>query len=281
LIYAARWHRIHGLRKMILSGVALAGAFLLPLAPWAARNFVTLREVQFISPRYATLPGEFAPVGYYKWTSTWLERYRDTFSSVWAIGEEPMSIDDTPSTAFDSPQEKARVAALFSEYNADSSLDISPEVDREFAQIARERTRRHPLRTYIVVPFQRALTLWFTPRVELLPIDGNMFPLGEQWRDSHANVLTIAGFASLGYLYIALAFAGFVFAWREGRAGGGVSLQDSWNLWGIGLLVAYLLVRTAFLTTVEAPEPRYVVSCYPAVLALIALLFAGRRVRES
>jgi hypothetical protein len=44
------------------------------------------------------------------------------------------------------------------------------------------------------------------------------------------------------------------------------------NLWGIALILVYFIVRTAFLTTVEAPEPRYVVSCYPALLALIALL---------
>jgi len=44
------------------------------------------------------------------------------------------------------------------------------------------------------------------------------------------------------------------------------------NLWGIGLLLAYFLIRTVFLTTVEAPEPRYVVSCYPGILALIALI---------
>ena len=44
------------------------------------------------------------------------------------------------------------------------------------------------------------------------------------------------------------------------------------NVWGIGFLLAYLLVRTAFLTTVEAPEPRYVLSCYPVVLAFISLL---------
>ena len=44
------------------------------------------------------------------------------------------------------------------------------------------------------------------------------------------------------------------------------------NLWGIALLLAYLFVRTAFLATVEAPEPRYVINCYPAVLALAALL---------
>ncbi|MBZ5659770.1 MAG: hypothetical protein LAO08_05125 [Acidobacteriia bacterium] len=281
LIYAARWRGVLGFRKLLLQGVAMAGAFLLPLVPWAVRNFVTLHEVQFISPRYTTLPGEYAPVGYYAWTGTWLERYRDTFSSVWAIGEEPMNIDDTPPAAFDSPQEKTRVAALFDQYNRDLGLDISPEVDREFAQIAKERTRRHPLRTYVRVPFQRVLTLWFTPRVELLPIDGNMFPLRDQWQDSHANVLTVAAFAALGYLYIALAIAGIRLARRAGRPGHGANLQDAWNLWGIALLAAYVFVRTAFLTTVEAPEPRYVISCYPAVLAMIALLFAGRKRRKS
>jgi hypothetical protein len=275
LIYAARWGRLLGLRKLLLHGGAMAGVFLLPLLPWAVRNFVTLREAQLISPRYATLPGEYAPVGYYAWTGTWLERYRDTFTSVWAIGEDPMRIADTPTAAFDSPEEKARVAALFEDYNHDSGLDISPEVDREFANIARERTRRHPFRTYVSVPFQRMLTLWFTPRVELLPIDGNMFPLREQWRDSHANVITIAAFAALGYLYFAFAVAGIWFAWRQARSANASSAEFSWNLWGAALLIAYLVVRTAFLTTVEAPEPRYVVSCYPALLSLIALLFAG------
>ena len=281
LIYAARWWRVVAFRKLLLQSAAMAGAFLLPLLPWAARNFVTLHEVQFVSPRYATLPGEYAPIGYYAWTGTWLERYRDTFTSVWAISEEPMSMDDTPSAAFDSPGEKGRVAALFDAYNLDPGLDISPDVDREFAQIARERTRRHPFRTYVRVPFQRALTLWFTPRVELLPIDGNMFPLRDQWQDSPANVITIAIFAALGYLYFALAIVGIWFALRKRRVGVDSNSGDSWNLWGIALIVVYVIVRTAFLTTVEAPEPRYVVSCYPAILSLIALLFAGREVRES
>jgi hypothetical protein len=44
------------------------------------------------------------------------------------------------------------------------------------------------------------------------------------------------------------------------------------NLWGIALLMTYFFLRTAFLTTVEAPEPRYVVSCYPGILAFVSLL---------
>jgi hypothetical protein len=281
VLYAARWRGVLGLHKMALAGLAMAGAFLLPLAPWAARNFVTLHEVQLISPRYTTLAGEYEPIGFYAWTKTWLERYRDLDCSLWAVSEVPMHIDDFPPTAFDSPQEKARVAALLDQYNRDPELDISPKVDREFAEIAAERTRRHPFRTYVRVPFERVLTIWFTPRTELLPIDGNLWPLGEQWHASHANVLTVAGFGALGYLYVALAIAGIGVVWRAGRARGTSNLQDTWNLWGVSLLVAYFFVRTAFLTTVEAPEPRYVVSCYPAVLALIALLFAGRWRRPS
>ena len=281
LLYVARWRGSLGLRKLALAALAMAGAFLLPLVPWAARNFVTLREVQVLSPRYATMPGEYAPVGYYAWTKTWLERYRDIYFSVWAIGEDPMSLDNTPSMEFDSPREKAHVAALFEQYNQAPEMDISPEMDREFAEIAAERTRQHPFRTYVRVPFERALTIWFTPRTELLPIDGKIWPLREQWQDSHADVLTTAGFGALGYLYIALAIAAIGFAWRAGRASGVSNLRDAPNLWGILLVVAYLFARTAFLTTVEAPEPRYVITCYPAVLALIALLFSSGSRRGS
>jgi hypothetical protein len=118
-----------------------------------------------------------------------------------------------------------------------------------------------------------------------LPIDGKIWPLAGQWQDSPADVLTTAGFAVLGYLYVFLAMCGIGVALRVALQGAGTSevrnMNDSPNLWGIAVVLAYLVIRTMFLTTVEAPEPRYVVCCYPAVLALIALLFAGRRRNES
>ena len=272
LMYALRDWNALGARKTILLAAAMAGTVLLPLLPWAARNLITLRKVQFISPRYANLPGEYAPVGYFAWTATWLERYRDVYLSVWRIGEEPVNIEDLPPTTFDSPEEKARIADLFSEYNDSPDLDISPEMDQKFAEIASERTRRHPLRTYLRVPFQRALTIWFTPRTELMDIDGKFWPIREQWEDSHANVLVTGSFAVLGYVYVALAAGGVWLAWREGRGSSATGPPLGPNLWGIALVLTYFLVRTAFLTTVEAPEPRYVVTCYPGVLSLIALL---------
>ena len=69
----------------------------------------------------------------------------------------------------------------------------------------------------------------------------------------------------------------FVFAYIVLALGGG------WKLWrcrnarpAILILVVYILVRTAFLTTLETPEPRYTLVCFPALLALGAQLFTGK-----
>jgi 4-amino-4-deoxy-L-arabinose transferase-like glycosyltransferase len=281
LVFGLRAWRALGGRKAILFAAAMAGAFLLPLLPWAARNAISVHKLQFLAPRYATFPGEYAPVGYYAWTGTWLERYRDVFFTVWAIEEDRMDVDNLPASAFDSPEERARVADLIERYNDSTELELSPEMDRQYAEIARERTRRHPLRTYVRIPFERALTIWFTPRTELLPIDGKFWPVHDQWEDSHADVIVTGGFALLGYVYVALAIGGIWMVWRARAETGIGSGSDGPNLWGIALLITYLVVRTAFLTTVEAPEPRYVVSCYPAVLAFVALLGIRKRKHQE
>jgi len=85
-------------------------------------------------------------------------------------------------------------------------------------------------------------------------------------------------------MYVALAAAGVWVAWRARGGTIATNLPSGFalNLWGIALVLAYFLVRTAFLTTVEAPEPRYVVSCYPEVLALISLLaIREEKIEES
>jgi hypothetical protein len=44
---------------------------------------------------------------------------------------------------------------------------------------------------------------------------------------------------------------------------------------GVALLVTYCAVRTLFFARfVETPEPRYVLECFPAVIALAAQVFA-------
>src|SRR5262249_20992690 len=52
-----------GLRAAALACVA---CFLM-LLPWTVRNAITLHEFQPLTPRYTTLPGERAPVGFMSW----------------------------------------------------------------------------------------------------------------------------------------------------------------------------------------------------------------------
>jgi peptidoglycan/LPS O-acetylase OafA/YrhL len=108
------------------------------------------------------------------------------------------------------------------------------------------------------------VTLWFTPRIELLPVSGTVFPLAQSWEDDPIDQSVTAGLFLLNIGYIALALWGSVRLWRQGP-GARAALV---------LLAAFILLRTAFLTTLETPEPRYVLVCYPALLALAAQVFA-------
>jgi hypothetical protein len=234
----------------------------LPLAPWAVRNAVTLHEVQFLAPKNLNMSGEFVPSGFMAWEKTWLFRMKDCFLVPWKLDGEVINLEDIPARAFDTSDEKDRVAALLEQYNND--VTITPEEDAAFGQLARERTARHPLRTYLWLPIARAFTIWFTPRIELLPFSGKVFPVREAWREDPIDLSVTLSYFFLCVLYVALAIWG---AWRLYRENSSLGLA-------VGLLVGYLLLRTAFLTTLETPEPRYVLVCLPAVFALAGQVFA-------
>jgi len=253
------WWRPKNWTKLVRAGLLMALGLILPLMPWAARNWRTLHTVQFLSPRYSELPGEFTPHGFYAWTGTWLWRFGDVFLVPWNLNGAQISIDDVRASAFDSPREHERVAKLLGEYNETTTM--TPRVDREFAEIARERTARHPLRTYVRVPFLRAMAMWFTPRIEMLPLSGHLWPVHYWWENSEPEYCVSLGFFLLGIAYAGMALAG---TWRVRK--------DPAAL----LLVAYIVIRTGFLTTIETPEPRYVLECFSAVFALAAQLWTRK-----
>jgi len=53
-------------------------------------------------------------------------------------------------------------------------------------------------------------------------------------------------------------------------------LPRAHKFFGIGLFVLFLVLRSAFLGTLENPEPRYTLECYPVVIILAAALFQPR-----
>lgn len=234
------------------------------LGPWAIRNAVTLHEFQFLAPKDTNLPSEHPPYGFMAWEKTWLYRMGDCYAVTWKLNEEPINLDDIPVRAFDSESEKSSVATLIAQHN--QSLNLTQEQDAAFGQIAKQRTARHPLRTFLWVPLQRAFTIWFSPRIELLPFAGSVFPLKQNWEDDRTDQLVTIGFFLLNVIYLGLALCGFVRLWK-------LSQRIRPALFAIAI---YLLLRTAFLTTVEAPEPRYVLVCFPMILALAATAIVPR-----
>jgi hypothetical protein len=260
VVLVGKWWRPVDWGKLIRANLLMALGLLIPLAPWAARNWHTLHDVQFLAPRYSELPGEYTPLGFSAWTDTWMWRFRDVYLTQWKVNEEEIEIDQLPPYAFDSPDEKERVADLIDEYN--EALTIDPSLDQGFREMAMERTAHHPLRTYVKVPLLRTLTLWFTPRVELLPSSGHLWPVREEWQDDRPDFLVTLALTFANGIYIVLAIAG---AWLARR-------RPGWLL-----LILYCVIRTLFFVEfVDTPEPRYVLECFPAVLALAAQVFASR-----
>src|SRR5947209_8758435 len=186
---------------------------MLPLAPGTIRNALTLHEFQPLAPKNSNLPGEMVPYGLMSWEKTWLYRFRDVYLVAWKLNEEVIDVDQIPARAFDSTAEKERVAMILDEYN--NQLTLTPEEDAALARLARERTDRKPLRTYLWLPLGRAITLWFTPRIELLPVSGTVFPLAQSWEDDPIDQSVTVGLFLLNIAYLSLAGWGAVRLWRE------------------------------------------------------------------
>ena len=253
------WHRREPRRFLQTAFLLLMGAAL-PLVPWTIRNAITLHEFQPLTPKDANLPGELVPRGFMAWERTWLYRVRDCYLVPWKLNDEEIRLDDIPSTAFDTPEERARIAAALDAYNQD--LTLTPEEDAVFAQVATERNARHPLRTWLWIPLRRAVRIWFTPRIELLPVSGHVFPIAYMRQEDPVDQRVTILLFFLNIAYVALGLLG------------------AWRLWkfpalraGVAFILLYLLLRTALLTTLETPEPRYVLVCFPALIAMAAQLF--------
>jgi hypothetical protein len=317
------------LARTFTYGVMLTIGFAIALAPWTIRNARVFGVFQPIAPQYANMPGEFAPWGYTGWLRTWVDDVKYTESLEFPLDVGPLHIEKAPDYAFDSPEEREQVAALFERYNnpaaaapqaqpqqvpapdpkaqdstagskeqsgtasdspdeeapeeVDSSDEdssdeeepdpdagaeetnqageMTPEIDAGFAEIARARIARHPLRYYLIVPLKRAASLWFDTHSQYYPFQGELLPLSALDTDIHQQYW-LPAFAFLTLLYTVLGLAGGWLLWREKRS-------RRWLL----LLALLIIPRLAFLSSLENPEPRYAVEFFVFVIAAGSLSF--------
>lgn len=143
------------------------------------------------------------------------------------------------------------------------SVEMTPAVDAGFAQLAQERVTHHPIRYYFWLPVKRAVALWFDTHSQYYPFEGELLPLEDLDYKAHQH-LWLPLFAGLTWLYTLLGALGAWLLWR--------SRSFSARRWVVlaGLII---FVRLAFFSTIENPEPRYVVEIFPflAILGGIAL----------
>jgi len=274
------------------------------------------------------MPGEFVPRGYQRWVRSWIDD--DSFISpfLWALDTDPIKIDDVPPYAYDSPEEKNRIAALFYKYNHPDSapadadnltppkpaaspqpsplasptnknaspsprqspqnsndeedeseneesdqeapepephgpVEMTPEIDAGFAQIARERISRHWFQFYVLLPLKRARTMWFDTHSQYWPFEGALIPFDDLDYDAHQQYW-LPLFAGLTALYTLLGlWGGWILFTAEDFAA---------RQWGL-LVVLAIVLRLILFSSIENPEPRYVVEFFPllSILGGIAL----------
>ena len=304
------------LTRTLAYGALLSIGFVVAMGPWAIRNARVFHVFQPIAPAQANMPDEFVPRGYIRWLKTWVDDVKYTETLEWGIDEQPFHIEDVPNYAFDSEQERERVASLFDRYNNPDSktpapestrveppspkieatqqpdapedqssddaestdandeespdetvekpaaVEMTPDIDAGFAELAQERIARHPIRFYVLVPLKRASSLWFDTHSQYYPFQGELLPLSALDADTHQQYF-LPAFVSLTWIYTLLALAGAVLMW----------LDKSSRRWLL-LLALLVIPRLAFLTSMENPEPRYVVEFFAFIIAVASIALA-------
>jgi hypothetical protein len=237
--------------RVFRGALFVSGLALLPLAPWAARNWRTFRVLQPLAPRYANDPNEFNPYGFQRWYRTWAVDFASTANVYWNYDGDSIALADLPNRAFDSNEQYAETEAALNEYNLIDTA--TPRVDVKFAAIAAERVKADPLRYYLVLPMARVFNMWFRPRVDNLPV-----PL-EWWKFRQHKAATVFavfyGLLNLGYL---------------GLAGVALARWRYWGAWApvLWVMVATIALRSALLLTLDNSEPRYTLEFFPVLIVL-------------
>ncbi len=247
-------------RNIFAPGIVFAVVALFPLVPWTARNWHTFHHFQPLAPRYANEENEFVPMGFNRWTKTWMADYTSVEEIYWQEPGDTIDPTKLPSRTFDNPQQRAETITLIDDYN--NVLHVPPALDARFEALASARIRSHPARYYVWLPVLRMMDMWLRPRTEMLPSDSRWWELNDEPKWSALAI----SFGVINLFYIACALVG----WLRVR-----------KLELTGLLVLFVILRSLFLGTLENPEPRYTLEMYPIVIVFAACALTRTRVETE
>lgn len=138
-------------------------------------------------------------------------------------------------------------------------VEMTPEVDAGFGELAHARIARNPIRYYLGVPVKRAASMWFDTHSQYYPFQGELLPLSALDTDIQQQYW-LPLFALLTFLFTSLGLIGAWLMWRD-------KPSRRWLL----LLALLIVPRLALLARMENPEPRYVVEFFAFVAAAAGL----------
>jgi hypothetical protein len=182
---------------------------------------------------------------------TWVADFASTYEVWWNVPGDDIDIHSIPSRALDTQQPET--LALLARYNNGDVL--TPQIDNAFGALAAERIRAHPFRYYVTLPLLRLTDMWLRPRVEMLNIELRWW----QYHLHRAETRISYAYGALNLIYLAAALIGAFYWPRFAPA-----------------MVAYLVLRSMLLATIEAPEPRYTLECFPIIIAFASTAFTRR-----
>jgi hypothetical protein len=248
LVYFAWSHSRAGMpvRRLLRMAIVCALLALSPFAAWTWRNWSVFHVFQPLAPRLATDPGEDPHMGWEHWVKTWCLDWDSTYEIYWNVPGDTLDIAALPSRAFDSAYQYAETARLAVDYNSNNH-ELTPEIDARFEHLAKQRIAANPLRYYVWLPLGRLADMWLRPRVENLDVDRDWWVYSRHRAETRFSW----SYAGLNVLYLVLAAVGIALRPRLWKA-----------------MVAYILLRSALLLTVEAPETRYTIECFPMLFVL-------------
>jgi hypothetical protein len=98
-----------------------------------------------------------------------------------------------------------------------AAVEMTPEIDAGFAQLARERIASHRFRYYVWLPIKRAQTMWCDTHTQYWPFEGTLLPLEDldyehhqqYWLPLFAGLTALLHFVGIGRQLGAVARAPF------------------------------------------------------------------------
>ena len=274
---------IHGPKRALLRGGAIALILALPVLAWVARSADS--GLGYVPMIWSASVGGPANGGFVSWARTWSAHEYDYPKWAYPLYKQRYSKIRIDDRAFDDEEERVHVARLLRELARFDGEPFPAHVNTAFAAIAAERRARDPLRHWAWIPLRRAANMWFNPYSSF----GWPLEVPNALRD------TVRG-AGLGGIVAAIAehpliaagkvlVSGYRFLLAIGFAAAGayaIRRRERYLIPLLGIATIILVARTVFFSGTALMEARYIMEAVPGleIVAVLGLWEVWRRRRQ-